>query len=131
MVPNYVAKRSVFMVLNIWLILFFWLIIPLIIQIAKIICLKCWSIEFYDNRYVIKKGVFNKQEDQYIFTGVHSVGMYQSFAGRIFNYGNIEVDCPGRKWDIKNTEYIKNPKGLKRYLQSRIDTRGVTNVIHN
>lgn len=129
MKPNYVAKKSAASVLSFWLILFFWLIIPSIIQIARILSAKCYSIEFYDNKIVVKSGVLNKQENQSVFAGVYSVSLSQSLMGRMFNYGNIRVDCPGR-WDI-DTEGIKNPVALKHHLETYITSNGMTNIIHN
>ena len=129
MKPNYVAKKSATSVLSFWLIVFFWLVIPLIIQIARILSAKCYSIEFYDNKIVVKSGILSKQEKQSVFGGVYSVSISQSFAGRIFNYGNIKVDCPG-KWDIDTTG-IKDPESLKIYLENYITASGMTNIIHN
>ena len=129
MKPNYVAKKSVTSVLSFWLIVFFWLVIPLIIQIARILSAKCYLIEFYDNKIVVKSGVLSKQENQSVFGGVYSVSVSQSFVGRIFNYGNIQVDCPGR-WDI-DTKGIKDPSALKKYLENYITANGMTNIIHN
>ena len=129
MKPNYVAKKSVTAVLSFWLIVFFWLVIPLIIQIARILSAKSYSIEFYDNKIVVKSGVFSKQENQSVFGGVYSVSISQSFLGRIFNYGDVRVDCPG-KWDV-GTESIKDPSALKKYLENYITSNGMTNIIHN
>ena len=129
MTPNYVAKKSAASVLSLWLILFCWLIIPLIVQIVRIINAKCYTIEFFDNKIVLKSGILNKSERQCVFAGVYSVSVSQSLAGRIFGYGNISVDCPGR-WDIDTTG-IKNPGELKKYLESYITTSGTTNIIHN
>ena len=129
MKPNYVAKKSAASVLSFWLLLFFWLIVPLIIQIARILSAKYYSIEFYDNKIVVKSGVLSKQENQSVFGGVYAVNISQSFIGRIFNYGSIRVDCPGR-WDV-DTEGIKNPVELKKYLETYITTSGMTNIIHN
>ena len=129
MKPNYVAKKSVTAVLSFWLIVFFWLVIPLIIQIARILSAKCYSIEFYDNKIVVKSGVLSKQENQSVFGGVYSVNISQSLFGRIFNYGNVRVDCPG-KWDV-DTKSIKDPSALKKYLEKYITTNGMTNIIHN
>ena len=129
MKPNYVAKKSVTAVLSFWLIVFFWLVIPLIIQIARILSAKCYSIEFYDNKIIVKSGVLSKQESQSVFGGVYSVSISQSFFGRIFNYGSVRVDCPG-KWDV-DTESIKDPSALKKYLENHITSNGMTNIIHN
>ena len=127
MTPNYVAKKSVAKTLNFWLILFFWLIIPLIIQIARILKAKAYSIEFYDEKMVIKSGVLNKNERQSVFAGVYSVSISQTFWGRIWNYGDVSVDCPG-KWDI-DTFGIKNPRALKNYLETRISAKGITQIV--
>lgn len=129
MTPNYVAKKSIASVLSPKLLLFFWLIIPLIIQIARIISAACNSVEFYENKIVVKSGVLNKSERQSVFAGVYAVSIRQSLFGGIFNYGDISVDCPGR-WDV-DTYGIKNPKALKEYLEQHITTNGMTNIIHN
>ena len=127
MQPNYVVKKSVVPVLSAWLILFFWLIVPLIIQIVRILAAKSYSVEFYDAKVVTKSGVLNKQEKQTVFAGVNSVSISQSFFGRMFGYGNVSVDCRG-KWDI-DTYGIRDPRGLKTFLESRITTDHMTTVI--
>ena len=129
MSPNYTATKSAAPVLSFWLILFFWLIIPLIIQIYRIVAAKSYSIEFYDEKIIVKSGVFNKSESQTVFSGVYSVSLSQSFMGRIFGYGDISVDCPG-KWDI-DTFGIKDPVALKRYLESKITSSGIQKIITN
>ena len=129
MSPNYTAKKSIVSVLSVWLILFFWLIIPLIVQISRILKAKCYSAEFYDNKIVVKSGVLNRSENQSVFAGVYSVSVSRSLFGRIFGYGNVSVDCPGR-WDV-NTDGVKDPEGLKKYLEGYITSAGMTNIIHN
>ncbi len=115
MQPNYVAKKSILPAFTFWRIILFFLIVPLIVLIYDIIARKKEVIEFYDDKIVYKKGVFNKSETTAAFMGVYAVNVYQSFFGRIFNYGNVKVDAVGR-WDI-NFNGIKNPKGLKAYLE--------------
>lgn len=129
MKPNYVATKSAAAVLSPWLILLFWLIVPLIMQIVRILRAKSYQIEFYDNKMVVKSGLLNKNERQSVFTGVYAVSVSQSLWGRICGYGNISVDCPG-KWDIDTTG-IKDPKALKAFLEKYITTKGTTNVIYN
>ena len=125
--PNYTAKKSVVPVLNIWLILLCWLVIPLIIQIVKILTVKAYSIEIYDEKIVTKSGFLNKNENQSVFSGVYSVSISQTLFGRIFGYGDIRVDCPG-KWDI-DTRGIKNPKEFKKFLETKITAKGMNNVV--
>ena len=128
MKPNYIAKKSIISVLSFWLILFSWLVIPLVIQISRIVKAKCYTIEFYDSKIIVKSGFFNKQERQIAFAGVHSVSISQTLCGRIFKYGNITVDCPG-KWDI-DSSCIKNPKALKNYLEGQLTSGGLTGIIN-
>ena len=127
MKPNYVARKSVVPVLSPLCIIFFWLIVPLIIQIYRIIEAKKSIIEFYDDKIVVKGGVFNTFENQFVFMGVYSVSINQTLFGNIFNYGNIAVDCPG-KWDV-STMGIVDPRGLKTYLETKITARGVQKIV--
>lgn len=129
MKPNYVAKKSIVASLSIWLILFFWLVIPLIIQIVRILKAASYSIEFYDNKIVVKSGVINQNEDQSVFSYVYSVSLSRTFFGRLFNYGSVRVDCPGR-WDI-DTEGIKDPIGFKKFLEGYISNNNAVNIINN
>ena len=129
MEANYVAKKSVWAVISIWHILLCWLIIPLIIMVVKIFIAKSYVIEFYDNKVIVKSGILTKKERQSILTNVASVSIEQTLMGRICNYGDIKVDIVGR-WDV-NTEGIKNPKGLKEYLNKYVSSCGVQQVIMN
>ena len=129
MTPNYVARKSVLPALSFWLILFFWLIVPTIVQVFRILAARAYTIEFYDDKIITKSGVLNKQETQSVFAGVYSLSVSQSFFGRIVNYGDVRVDCPG-KWDIDTTGII-DPYGLKKYLEGKITAKGTTNVIYN
>ena len=113
--PDYVMTRSAWGVIKVWHILLFFLVIPLIIMIIKIICVKDDKIYFYRNKVVHVSGIFSKREETTILTRMLSVSIYQSFWGRIFNYGNIYVDVVG-KWDVK-MEGIKNPKKAKKFLE--------------
>ena len=126
MEPNYVVKKSIAASISIWNILFCWLIIPLIVQIVRIVKAANYRIEFYDNKIVTKSGVLSKSEKQTAFSGVNAVSINQPLMGRIFNYGNVRVDVFG-KWDV-DTQKIKNPKGLKEFLESKLDNSGITVV---
>lgn len=128
--PRCVVRRSAFLSLNIWLVLFFWLIIPLIIQIGIIIVRKIsYVVKFYDDRIITVKGIFSKYEKQTVFMGVYAVRMQRSFWGRIFNYGDVIVDAPG-EWDVP-AKGIASPKKLKKYLETRIISGGTANVVYN
>lgn len=113
--PNYVMKKSAWSVVRPWHILLCFLIVPLIIMIFKIINIKDESISFYNNKVVQRSGIFSKHEKTNILTNVLSVSVYQSFWGRLFNYGNISVDVMGQ-WDV-DMRGIKDPMKAKAYLE--------------
>lgn len=127
MTPNYTVKKSIAASLSPLCIIFFWLIIPLIIQIVRILNATCETIEFYDDKIVCKSGILNKRERQSVFAGVYCVSIEQSLIGRILNYGDIAVDAPG-KWDVSMSR-VHNPKGLKSYLESKITTKNTNFII--
>ncbi len=126
--PNYVATKSAWKAITFLRVVFFWLIIPLIIMIVKIIVLKHERIEFYEDRIIVKSGVLSKNERKSVFLGVLSVSINQSLWGRMFGYGDVNVDVVG-KWDV-NLEGVCNPKKLQAYLETKTAKRSTfTNII--
>ena len=113
--PNYVMKKSAWSVIRPWHILLFFLIVPLIIMIFKIINIKDETISIYDNKVVQRSGIFSKHEHTNILTAILSVSVHQTFWGRIFNYGTIKIDVVGC-WDI-DMRGVKNPIKAKEYLE--------------
>jgi len=113
--PNFVMRKSAWSVIRPWHILLSFLIVPLIIMIVKIINIKDETISFYNNKVVVRSGIFSKQERTNVLTRVLSVTVKQSFWGRIFNYGTVYVDVVGR-WDI-NMRGVKDPMAAKAYLE--------------
>lgn len=129
MKPNYVAKKSAWSAVSFLWILSCVLIIPIFIIACRIITVKKFSLEFYDDKIVIKSGWLNTKKKQMAFMGVTAVEVEKTLWGNLFGYGTVMVDCVG-KWDVNFTTYIKNPEKLERYLQSRIVnvTRAVNNM---
>lgn len=127
MEAKYTVKKSAWAAISAWQVLLFWLIVPLIIMIVKIVAAKSETIEFYENRVVMKSGVLSKKEKQVALSTVLSVSIEQTLWGRIWRYGDVKVNVLG-PWDIDTTG-VANPKGLKQYLQELIDMRGVGQYI--
>ena len=125
--PTYVMKKSAWSVIRPWHLLLFFLIVPLIIMIIKIINIKDETVSFYQNKVIIKSGIFSKHERTTILTPVLSVTVKQTFWGRIFNYGNIYVDVVG-KWDI-DMHGVKDPMEAKRFLESFVANGDSVNPI--
>ena len=118
MKPNYVAKKSVMEVVSFWRSVACILIIPIFVLVFRIIATKKYRIEFYDDKIITCSGLINTTKKQSVFMGVTSTSVKRTLLGRVFNYGDVAVDCVG-KWDV-DTTYIKNPNELEAYLQSRI-----------
>ena len=118
MKPNLVVKKSAWCGVTPLCVLFFWLIIPLIVMICRIVIAKHEIVEFYDEHIIVKSGVLSKHERKTVFPSILSVSISQSFWGRIFGYGNLAVDVVG-KWDI-SLSGIVNPTLVKDYIESRV-----------
>ena len=128
MKPNYVAKKSACAVLSFWGIVGCILIIPLFVLIFKIIAVKKFRIEFYDDKIVTYSGLINTQKKQVVFMGVTGTSVSKTIMGQIFNYGDVVVDCVG-KWDV-DTTYIKNPSALEKYLQTKTVSVANNTIVH-
>ncbi len=114
--PHIIARKSLLPAFKLWRILLFWLIVPLIMIIVDVIKLKNQYVEFYDTYVIKRRGVFNKTEEKCMFPKVLSCNVYRSFWGRLFNYGDIQVDAIG-KWDVDLTS-IKRPLYVRKYLEN-------------
>ena len=102
-------------------------IVCLIVLICDIIARP--RFEFYDNRVVKKKGLFETKEQYGVFVGVYTVNVIQGFWGKIFNYGDVIVDYPGY-WNL-DTKRLAAPHRLRKYLQTRMTKTGLTAIISN
>ena len=119
MTPEYVATKSACSVLTFWRIVLCILIIPIIPLVFRILAAKEYRLEFYADKIIVRSGFLNRKENTMVFMGVTSVSVSQTLFGQMFGYGNVMVDCVG-KWDVNHTTYIKDPKKLQEYLQTRI-----------
>jgi len=129
MTPLYVAKKSCLRAFTPLRILFFWLIIPTILILIDIIQLKNETVEFYEDHILVKSGVLSKKQRRSVFSGVYSVSIDQSVFGRMFNYGDVRIDVPG-KWDV-NTDGIKDPDALSHFLEGKITAKGTVSILGN
>ena len=129
MKPEYVVTKSAWGAVTFLCVLFFWLIIPLIVMLVRILIIKHVRIEFYDNYIISKSGVLSKKERRTVFPGIISVSVDQSLWGRICHYGTVRVDVVG-KWDI-DLSYTAQPEKLKAYLETKlIDPKRIRTIMH-
>lgn len=118
MQPIFVAKKTAWGGVTPLCVLLFWLVIPLIVMICRIVVLKHQTMEFYDDYVIVKSGVLSKNERKTVFPSVLSVSVSQSLWGRICGYGDLNVDVVG-KWDV-NLQGICNPGALKKILEDKV-----------
>ena len=118
---EYLIRKSAWSAVTPITILFFWLIIPLIIMVVRIIILKHDKTYFYKDRVICKDGILSKNETETSFVGISAVSVHQSFLGRLFKYGDIYVDVIG-KWKVE-IKGVKDPLRVKDYLKEFIVSR--------
>ena len=118
---EYLIRKSAWSAVTPMTILFFWLIIPLIIMVVRIIILKHDKTYFYKDRVICKDGILSKNETETSFVGISAVSVHQSLLGRIFKYGDIYVDVIG-KWKVE-IKGVKDPVRVKDYLKEFIVSR--------
>ncbi len=118
----YEARKSGWGAISFWWIVSCILIVPIFIIIIRILCLKAEKITFYEDKIVYETGILNKRKKSFAFTGVFSVDVNQSLVGRIFNYGDVNIDFVG-KTDIE-TNYIQKPHELETFLEARLVKTG-------
>ena len=118
MQPIFVAKKTAWGGVTPLCLLFFWLVIPLIVMICRIVVIKHQTFEFYDDYVIVKSGVLSKSERKTVFPSVLSVSVSQTLWGRICGYGDLSVDVVG-KWDL-DLHGVCNPAALKEILESKV-----------
>lgn len=115
MKPDYVLRKSIVKSLNVFLILGSILVVPLVVQIVKIINALSDKTEFYGRKIVRSKGVIHKDKRQSELTGSFKVKVIQTKIGTFFNYGDVQVEGHD-KWKFTLVG-VKKPYELKKYLE--------------
>lgn len=133
MEAQYICTRSAlfnFNFLKCFALLLLGIIPGVIYIIYKNVSAHHYLVEFYDDKYILKTGIFNTHEDETIFKGVLSVSVNQTMGGKMLNYGTVKTDVVG-KHNLTLTG-VKNPEGLKQYLLTRkIDASDLSHTITN
>ena len=97
--PIIVAKRSFIgtygLFLPFLLLLFFWLIIPLIVFICLVVANSTYTHSIYADRYVYEGGLLSHKEHVQTMTKVLSISFNQSLMGKLFKYGSVDMAVVG------------------------------------
>ena len=131
--PKYVATRSALSDFSFFfcvLLLILGIIPGVLYIVIKKAAAHSYRINFYDDKYVLKSGILNKSETSTVFKGVVGVSVEQSIKGRMFDYGIVKVDLVGKHQLVLGG--VKNPAGLKKYLETRkVDVSTVKHVMND
>jgi membrane protein YdbS with pleckstrin-like domain len=71
-----------------------------------------WLNEYYEitaNEIIYRRGIIWRKEDVYDFMHIRSIGIHQSFLGRIFNFGTLDVFDRG-VYKYYYLRFIHNPR---------------------
>ena len=108
-------------------VLFCWLIIPVVVAI---VVAKHYNVHIGQKTISVKDGVFNISNREYAVAGITEINVYQSFFGRIFNYGTVNISLAGHKY--VSLEGILAPNEIKAFIESQLKkTADATHMLIN
>lgn len=86
-----------------------------------------WLNEYYEITSTVlyhRRGLLFKVEEQYPLENMQRLEIFQSFFGKLFNYGTISLYDPRRKW-YEDMSYIHNPMRYAKILEDLIPSADV------
>ena len=90
--------------------------VTLIFAIVEYIKIKSLEMGATSKRIIVKKGVFSRSTDEIKISSIETIGMEQSFWGRVFNYGTIDITGRGNaKIFFIN---ISDPLSVKKVIEN-------------
>lgn len=91
-------------------------VIALIIAFYEWLVLRCIEQGVTNHRVIRKTGVISRQSTELRLASIETVDLRQSFWGRIFRYGNVEIT--GRGETAMFLERVADPIGVKRAIET-------------
>lgn len=99
---------------------FYFLILAIVKLIFTLYVIIQWLNEYYEitpNQIIYRRGIVWRKVDVYDYAHIRSIGIQQSFFGRILNYGSLSIFDRGvYKYYFLN--FIHNPHRYFKMLQS-------------
>ncbi len=99
-----------------------YLILTLIQGIVFIVMSISWYMEYFtitSSEIVHRKGWIVRREQSYPLATIHSMGMFRSFRGRIFNYGTVTLIMPMMGKEVRLYE-ISRPEQFIEMVKSAV-----------
>jgi uncharacterized membrane protein YdbT with pleckstrin-like domain len=91
-------------------------VIALIIAFYEWLVLRCIEQGVTNHRVIRKTGVISRQSTELRLASIETVDLRQSFWGRIFRYGNVEIT--GRGETAMFLQRLADPIGVKRAIET-------------
>jgi uncharacterized membrane protein YdbT with pleckstrin-like domain len=93
-----------------WLLLFFWLLIPLLIA-----CIKRSStiLRVYRGRITLERGIFSKCYREFFVRDIRSIDIDQSFLARIVNIGDLTISTAATQDASEHMEGVPGPQRIR------------------
>ena len=110
------TRRSVWAELTFFRIILCWLIIPIVVAVVVAIN---YRVSITEKSINVKSGVFSVSKHEYAVAGITEINIYQSFFGRIFNYGTLNISLAGNK-NVSLREIIA-PNNVKEFIEAKLE----------
>ena len=93
-----------------WLLVFFWLIIPLIVAWGRRASLK---LRIYPGRITLERGLFSKSYREFDARDIRSVEIDQGILARMVGIGDLTISTAATVDPDEEIEGIPNPKAVR------------------
>jgi uncharacterized membrane protein YdbT with pleckstrin-like domain len=93
-----------------WLLLFFWLLIPLLIAWIK---RSSTILRVYRGRITLERGIFSKCYREFFVRDIRSIDIDQSFLARIVNIGNLTISTAATQDASEHMEGVPGPQKIR------------------
>lgn len=80
-----------------WVVVVYRILLVLGVIIEDRCVLRTWEMAITDRRVIAVIGLFSKKVWEMSLSSISSTAVYQSFFGRVFNYGNLSIAKYGRR----------------------------------
>ena len=99
------------------MILTFWCVVPLLILIGMYIHYRMTRLTITNHKSILRKGILSKHTTELMHDHVRSVGVTQSFLGRILNVGRINISTSSSGAAEISVSGMVNPEKIKNMVQ--------------
>ena|SRR5258706_218110 len=103
-----------------WLLLFAWLLIPLLIAWLK---RSSTVLRIYRGRVTLRRGLISKCERELFMRDIRSIDIDQTLLGRMANIGDLTISTSATVDAAEHVEGVPNPQGIRDLIISQRQTQ--------